>query len=309
MFGDLIGKGKGKAAAGGAADDGLIKEATDASFMADVVEASRHQPVLVDFWAPWCGPCRQLTPLLEKVVTAAKGAVKLVKINVDENPGYAGQLRVQSIPAVFAFKNGQPVDGFMGALPESQLKAFIERLVGDAGADGAEDLEALLAEAAEAVTLGDIGGAAQAYAQILSLDPENLKAIAGLARCYLLNGDAERATEVLDMAPAGASDSEITAVRAALALAAKGGAETAALERRLQADPADHQARFELAQALAARSDFAGAADHLLQIIEADRTWNGEAARKELLTVFEAAGLSSDISKQGRRRLSAILFS
>ena len=305
MFGDLIGKGKSGAAA---TDGGLIKEATDASFMADVVEASRQQPVLVDFWAPWCGPCRQLTPLLEKVVTAAKGAVKLVKVNVDENPGFAGQLRVQSIPAVFAFKDGQPVDGFMGALPESQLKAFIDRLVGDAGGPSA-DVEALLAQAAESVSLGDVGGAAQAYAQILSLEPENLKAIAGLARCYLVNGDAERATEVLDMAPAGANDPDLTAVRAALALAAKGGAETAALERRLQADPSDHQARFELAQARAAQGDFAAASDQLLQIIEKDRTWNGDAARKELLTVFEAAGLSSDIAKAGRRRLSAILFS
>jgi len=304
MFGDLIGKGKSAAAADGA----LVKDATDATFIADVVEASRQQPVLVDFWAPWCGPCRQLTPLLEKLVTAAKGAVKLVKVNVDENPGYAGQLRVQSIPAVFAFKDGQPVDGFMGALPESQLKAFIDRLAGPAGGPSA-DVEALLAEAAESVALGDVGGAAQAYAQILALDPEQLKAIAGLARCYLLNGDAERATEVLDMAPAGASDSELTAVRAALALAAKGGAETAALERRLQADPADHAARFELAQALAAGGDFAGASDHLLRIIEAERDWNGDAARKELLTVFEAAGLSSDIAKQGRRRLSAVLFS
>ena len=306
MFGDLIGKGKSSGTAAAVAS--LIKEATDASFMADVVEASRHQPVLVDFWAPWCGPCRQLTPLLEKVVTAAKGAVKLVKINVDENPGYAGQLRVQSIPAVFAFKDGQPVDGFMGALPESQLKAFIDRLVGDAAGPSA-DVEALLAEAAESVSLGDVGGAAQAYAQILSLEPENLKAIAGLARCYLANGDAERATEVLEMAPAGASDSDLTAVRAALALAAKGGAETAALERRLQADPTDHQARFELAQALAARGDFAAASDQLLPNIESDRAWNGDAARKELLTVFEAAGLSSDIAKAGRRRLSAILFS
>jgi putative thioredoxin len=306
MFGDLIGKGKSAAAAAG--DSALIKETTDASFIADVVEASRLQPVLVDFWAPWCGPCRQLTPLLEKVVTAAKGAVKLVKINVDENPGYAGQLRVQSIPAVFAFKDGQPVDGFMGALPESQLKAFIDRLVGDAGGPS-DDVEALLAEAAESVSLGDTGGAAQAYAQILALDPENLKAIAGLARCYLVNGDAVRAAEVLEMAPAGATDSDLTAVRAALALAAKGGAETTALERRLQADPTDQQARFELAQALAAQGDFGPAADQLLQIIETDRTWNGDAARKELLTVFEAAGLSSDIAKQGRRRLSAILFS
>ena len=159
----------------------------------------------------WCGPCRTLGPALEKAVRAAKGAVKMVKIDVDANPAYAGQLRVQSIPAVFAFKDGQPVDGFMGALPESQLKAFIDRLVGDAAGPSA-DVEALLAEAAESVSLGDVGGAAQAYAQILSLEPENLKAIAGLARCYLANGDAERATEVLEMAPAGASDRDLTAV-------------------------------------------------------------------------------------------------
>ena len=305
MFGELIGKGKGAPSAGGASD--LIKAGTDASFMADVIEASRVQPVLVDFWAPWCGPCRQLTPLIEKVVTQAKGAVKLVKINIDENPRFAGQLRVQSIPAVFAFKDGQPVDGFMGALPESQIKAFVDRLA--AGADaGAEDVDALLAEAAESLSLNDIGGAAQAYAQILGLDPENVKAIAGLARCYLVNGDVDRATEVLQMAPAASTDPDLAAVRAAIALAAKAHGETAGMEQRLVTDPDDHQARYELAQVLAGRSDFAAAADHLLYIIAHDRNWSDEIARKELLVVFEAAGLASDVAKQGRRRLSAILF-
>lgn len=307
MFGDLIGKGRGKATAAAEAND-LIKAGTDATFMADVVEASRHTPVLVDFWAPWCGPCRQLTPALEKAVTAAGGAIRLVKINVDENPGYAGQLRVQSIPAVFAFKDGQPVDGFMGALPESQLKAFIDKLIGGAGDD--DGIEALLGLATESVALGDIGGAAQAYAQILSVDPGHAKAIAGLARCYLANGDAERAGEVLDMAsPEAASDPDISGARAAVALAAKANSETAELDARLAANEDDHQARLELAQILAGRGDFAGAADHLLRIIARDRAWNDDAARKELLTVFEASGAMSDVAKQGRRRLSAILFS
>ncbi len=307
MFGDLIGKGRAKTASASDAND-LIKAGTDATFMADVVEASRHTPVLVDFWAPWCGPCRQLTPALEKAVTAAGGAIRLVKINVDENPGYAGQLRVQSIPAVFAFRDGQPVDGFMGALPESQLKAFIDKLIGGSGGD--DEVEALLGLATESTALGDIGGAAQAYAQVLSLDPAHAKAIAGLARCYLANGDAERAGEVLDMAPPeAAADADIAGARAAVALAARANSETAELDSRLADNEDDHQARLELAEILAGRGDFAGAADHLLQIIGRDRAWNDDAARKALLTVFEAAGPMSDVARQGRRRLSAILFS
>jgi putative thioredoxin len=278
----------------GGADKGHIKDATDASFMADVIEASRTQPVIVDFWAPWCGPCRQLTPALEKAVNAAKGAVKLVKVNIDENPRIAGQLRVQSIPTVYAFQNGQPIDGFQGALPESQVKAFIERLSGPAEPD---DIETLL------------GGASQAYAAALQAEPENVKAIAGLARCYLAGGDTERAAEVAAMAPADAKDADLASVRAALALAAEGASETAPLERRLAADANDHEARFDLAKALAAEGKLEAAADHLLILIEKDRTWNDEAARKQLLTVFEAAGPVSEVTKAGRRRLSSILFS
>jgi len=284
----------------------LVKNATDASFMTDVVEASKTQPVIVDFWAPWCGPCRQLTPVIERAVNDAKGAVRLVKINIDENPQIAGQLRVQSIPAVFAFKNGQPVDGFMGALPESQIKAFIGRLI---GATGPSEVDALLAEAAEALTLGDNGGAAQAFAEALQLDPENVKAIAGLARCYLNSGDTERAQEVADMAPADATDAELSGVRAALALSAEGSAETAGLERQLAADPGNHEARLEYAKALAGQGNFQGAVDQLMLILEKELDWNEGAARKQLLTVFEAAGPTSDVTKTGRRRLSSLLFS
>ena len=284
----------------------LIKEGSDAGFVADVIEASKVQPVIVDFWATWCGPCRQLTPALEKAVMAAKGAVKLVKIDVDKNPAFAGQLRVQSIPTVYAFVDGKPVDGFMGAVPDSQIKTFIDRLAGE---PPPSEIDELLAMAFESLGLGDVGGAAQAYAQALQLEPQNLKAIAGLARCYLTGGDAERAQEIVNMAPADAKDAELDSVRAALKLASEPVSETADLDRRLAANPDDHEARFALAKALAGRGDMAGAADHLLTIIARDREWNDQAARQQLLTVFEAVGPSSDVAKQGRRKLSTILFS
>jgi putative thioredoxin len=298
----LIGETTGKPAGD------IIKDGTDASFVADVVEASRVQPVIVDFWATWCGPCKQLGPALERAVTAAKGAVKLVKIDIDRNPAYAGQLRVQSIPAVFAFVDGRPVDGFMGALPDSQVKAFVDRL---AKAGGGEDeaLEEILDMAREALQLGDLGGAAQAYAQVLQHDPENVKALGGLARVYIAGGDKERAQEVLDMAPPDAKDPDLDGVRAALALAADAPADVREFEARLARDAGDLEARFELAKALAGHGRLEEAVDHLLAIIEADREWNDQAARKQLLTIFEAAGPMSEIAKQGRRRLSAILFS
>ena len=286
----------------------LIKDTTDASFMADVVETSRDTPVIVDFWAPWCGPCRQLGPALEKAVTAAKGAVKLVKIDIDKNPGYAGQLRVQSIPAVFAFVDGRPVDGFMGALPDSQVKDFVAK-VAKLGGGGVSPADELLEMAKESLELGDLGGAAQAYAQVLQMDPANLKAIGGMAKLYHQAGDLERAAEVLALAPPDAKDPDVQSVRAALALAAEAPSETAEFETRLAANADDHEARFELAKALAGAGRMAEAVDALIEIIRRDRTWNDEAARKQLLTVFEAAGPMSDVAKQGRRKLSALLFS
>jgi len=287
--------------------DDLIKDGSDAGFMADVIAQSKIQPVIVDFWATWCGPCRTLTPALEKQVRAAGGAVKLVKIDVDKNPAYAGQLRVQSIPTVYAFVNGQPVDGFQGAVPESQIKAFIEKLSGGTAVN--TDVEQLLTLGEESLGLEDFGGAAQAFAHVLTMEPENETAIAGMARVYLAGGDAEQARQTIAMAPADSKNAGVISLRAQLALAsAAPTGETAALEARVRADPSDHQARYDLSLAQAASGDFKGATTSLLDIVQADLDWNDQAARKQLLVVFEAAGLSSDVAKDGRRRLSSILF-
>jgi putative thioredoxin len=292
-----------------AAAPDLVKDGSDKAFTADVIEASRETPVIVDFWAPWCGPCKTLGPMLERAVRAAKGKVRMVKINIDENPGVAGQLGVKSIPAVYAFDKGRPVDGFTGAVAESQIKLFVDRLAG-AGAEA--DIEALLDQAAESLELADMGGAAQSYALALQMDPFNTKAIAGMARVYLASGEPNQARAVLEMVPSEkAGDAAIAGVRAALELAsaAADAGDPRALLHKLEADPADLQVRFDLAGALAARGDLEGASEHLLILIAKNRDWNEGAARQQLIKIFEAAGLGSDLAKRGRRKLSAILFS
>jgi putative thioredoxin len=295
---------------GGEAPAGdLIKDGTDQSFMADVVEPSKEVPVLVDFWAPWCGPCRQLGPIIEKAVLAAKGAVKLVKVNIDENPGVAGQLRIQSIPAVIAFKDGQPLDGFMGALPESQINEFIKRI---SGQSSGEDIEALIARADQALASGDAGGAAQDYANALQMDRENPEALAGLARVYLLSGEPDKAKEILDSAPEPKkTHPAIAAVRASLELAGEveGAEDLSAAESAAKSAPSDPGAQFQLGRARLAAGDMDGAADALLESIAADRDYDDGAARKLLLRIFDAAGPASELAKSGRRRLSSILFS
>ncbi|CAM5198387.1 thioredoxin [Bosea thiooxidans] len=292
-----------------AAQTGLIKDTTTQGFRQDVITESMQQPVLVDFWAPWCGPCKQLTPVIEKAVQAAKGKVKLVKMNIDEHPQIPGQLGIQSIPAVIAFKQGQPIDGFMGAQPESQVKAFIERLVGPVGPGAAEELIAAAQAAAEA---GDAAGASELYAGVLQAEPDNLAAITGFARLHLDTGDIESAKGILGTAPQDkAGDPAVAAVRAAIELAEQAASlgDTAELEAKVATDPKDHQARFDLALALNARDRREEAVDHLIAIIRADRKWNEDGARKQLLQFFEAWGPMDEASVAGRRKLSTLLFS
>jgi len=287
----------------------LVKDTSTATFREDVLSESTRQPVLVDFWAPWCGPCKQLGPLIEKVVKAAAGKVKLVKMDIEAYPEIAGQLGIQSIPAVIAFSNGQPVDGFVGALPESQIRGFIERLVGPLGPAAIDET---LAEAEKQAGEGDASAAAALYAEVLAEEPDNLKALGGLARLQVGLGDLDQAEALLAAVPeAKAGDAAIAGARAALDLARQSEAlgDTAELEARIAADPKDHQARFDLALALAGHNRREEAVDQLIEIIRRDRKWHDDGARKQLVQFFEAWGPQDDATADGRRRLSSVLFS
>ncbi len=304
----IVEQGNGAAAA--AAD--LIKETTTQTFMKDVIEESRRQPVLIDFWAEWCGPCRQLTPVLEKAVRNAKGKVKLVKMNIDQHPAIPGQMGIQSIPAVIAFVGGQPADGFMGAIPESQVNAFIEKLTKGVTAPGEPNIAEILQEAEAVLAEGDAEAAAQIYAEVLSLDATNIAAMAGLAKCYVTTGAIEQAKQTLAMVPESKrNDAAVKAVQAAIDLAEQASSlgPVAELEQKVAANPLDHQARFDLATALNAMNKRGEATAQLLEIVRRDRKWNDDGARKQLVQFFEAWGGADEATVEGRKRLSTILFS
>jgi len=288
--------------------EGLVKDTTTQGFMKDVIEESRRQPVLVDFWAEWCGPCKQLGPVLEKAVSAAKGKVKLVKMDIDKHPAIPGQMGIQSIPAVIAFVNGQPADGFLGALPEGQVNDFIARITKDKLGGEQQDLLKL---ADEALTAGNAVEAVELYAEVLKDEPSSVPALAGLARAYVSTGATEQAKQTLALIPeAKRNDPAAVAARSALEVAeqAKSVGPVGELEQKVAASPTDHQARFDLAVALNAAGKRSEAADHLVQIVKRDRKWNDDGARKQLVQFFEAWGPTDEATVEGRRKLSSVLF-
>ena len=302
------------APANGGTSAPVIMESDTAGFMADVMEASKDLPVIVDFWATWCGPCKTLTPILESVVTKARGAVRLVKIDVDKNPDLSAQLRIQSIPTVYAFKDGQPLDAFQGALPESEVQQWVDKLIAEHGG-GVEPspVEQALAAAEEAFEAGDIGGAGALYAQVLNQDEQNTKALAGMARCYLKADKIDKARDIVDQTSDDVrSTDEIRAIISAIELAEAGSSavvDTDKLRARLTDDPADLQARFDLAVALYGGGDAEAAVDELVELFRRNREWNEDAARQQLLKIFEALGPTDPLTVSGRRKLSSILFS
>jgi putative thioredoxin len=289
----------------------LVKDISEAEFMAEVVDGSMEIPVIVDFWAPWCGPCKTLGPLLEEAVKAAKGAVRMVKVNVDEAQGIAGQLRIQSIPTVYAFHKGQPVDGFQGALPGSELKAFVERVVQAAGGDPSGGLDDAVAAAEEMLEQGAAADAAQTFAAILGEEPNHAVAYGGLVRAHIAMDDLEQAEAILNGAPVEiASSPALEAAHAQLSLAkqAANAGPIVELAAKVEQDPADHQARFDLAQAMYATGDAEGAVAQLLELFRRDREWNDGAARTQLFTIFDALKPNDPVALNGRRKLSSMIF-
>lgn len=295
------------AGTGGAAD--IVKDATTATFKADVIDASRSVPVVVDFWAAWCGPCKQLTPVIEKVVRGYRGKVRLVKVNVDENQAISAQLRIQSLPTVYAFRDGQPIDGFVGVQPESAIKAFVDRLVAD---DAEMGIAEVLKTGEELLDQDDLQGAAEVFASVLQEDRTNAEALAGLAACYMKSGDVARAKQTLALVPPDKRELPVVkSIEAAITLAEKGAdaGGIADLKRRVAENPRDFQARLDLSLALGAQGDREEALELLLDLVRMDRTWNDEAARKQLLQFFDAWGPKEPLVAEGRRKLSSILFS